>query len=209
MCLGVRTVIAIVDYDMGNVASVANMLKRVDATEVRLTRDPEVIRAAERIILPGVGAFDKGMANLSAFGLVQALNEAALERNIPVLGVCLGMHLLTRRSEEGTLPGLGWLDAETVRFKLTDSTLKIPHMGWSGVEPTRPNQLLEVGTDSRYYFVHAYHLMCDNDETVVATSNYGADFPAIVNRRNIFGVQFHPEKSHRFGMELLKRFLTV
>lgn len=204
-----RTVIAIVDYDMGNVASVANMLKRVGATEVCLTRDAEVIRSAERIILPGVGAFDKGMANLSVYGLVHALNEAALERNIPVLGVCLGMHLLTRKSEEGKLPGLGWLDAETVRFKLMDSTLKIPHMGWSGVDATRPNQLLEVGADSRYYFVHAYHLMCDNDETVVATSNYGADFPAIVNRRNIFGVQFHPEKSHRFGMELLKRFLTV
>jgi len=202
-------VIAIVDYDMGNVASVANMLKRVGAPESRLTRDPDVIRNAERVILPGVGAFDKGMENLGAFGLIEVLNDAVLERKIPVLGICLGMQLLTKRSEEGKLPGLGWLDAETVRFRLRDPNLKIPHMGWSPVAPKRASPLMPMDSDSRFYFVHSYYVQCQSGEDVDATSQYGSDFAAIVSRRNIFGVQFHPEKSHRFGMELLKRFVAI
>jgi glutamine amidotransferase len=201
--------IAIVDYDMGNVASVANMLKRIGARDAALTRDPEVLRAAERIIIPGVGAFENGMQNLEAFGLLDALNESAHGRCVPILGICLGMQLLTKRSEEGSMRGLGWIDAETIRFRATGDELKIPHMGWSEVRPTRPNPLVDAGANPRYYFVHSYHLSCASEENVIATANYGGDFPAIVNSRNIYGVQFHPEKSHRFGMDLLKRFLAV
>jgi glutamine amidotransferase len=201
--------IAIVDYDMGNVASVANMLKRVGAADATLTRDPEMLRKAERIILPGVGAFEKGMANLEGFGLLDALNEAAYDRHVPILGICLGMQLLTRQSEEGNMPGLGWIDAETIRFRVADPSFKIPHMGWSEVRVARANPLVDQEATPRYYFVHAYHLSCTNEDAVLATANYGVDFPAIVSNRNIYGVQFHPEKSHRFGMDLLKRFLAV
>lgn len=201
--------IAIVDYDMGNVASVLNMLKRIGAGDAVLTRDPGQLREASRVILPGVGAFDQGMKNLAAFGLLDALNDAALTRRVPVLGICLGMQLLSSSSEEGRLTGLGWLDSQTVRFESGAESLKIPHMGWSSVNVRRISPIIDQGSETRYYFVHAYHVMCKDADDVVATASYGIDFPAIVNRDNIFGVQFHPEKSHRFGMELLKRFVEL
>ena len=201
--------IAIVDYDMGNVASVANMLKRLGASSV-LTRDPKVLATAEKIILPGVGAFDKGMRNLSEFGLRQSLDEAALERRVPILGICLGMQLLTERSEEGNESGLGWIQAHTIRFRFPPSSqLKIPHMGWNYVKPVKPNPLISQAERSRFYFVHGYYVECAREEDVLATATYGQEFSCVVGRDNIFGVQFHPEKSHRFGMSLLEGFLRV
>lgn len=201
--------IAIVDYDMGNVASVANMLKRIGAPSV-LTRDPAVLADAEKIILPGVGAFDKGMKNLATFGLRESLDEAALERRVPILGICLGMQLLTERSEEGNEAGLGWIQGRTVRFRFPpESPLKIPHMGWNYVRPVKSNPLISNSERSRFYFVHGYYVECSREEDVLATATYGSEFSCVVSRDNIFGVQFHPEKSHRFGMGLLEGFLRV
>ena len=202
--------IAIVDYDMGNVASVANMLKRVGVSEAVLTRDPDVLRRADKIILPGVGAFDKGMRNLADFGLLEPLNEAAMGRRVPVLGICLGMQLLTKSSEEGQLGGLGWIDAQTVRFRFPETSgLKVPHMGWNYVERNRENPLLSADKRSRFYFVHAYYVTCNRTEDTIGTATYGFDFSCAINHDNVFGVQFHPEKSHRFGMALLDGFVRL
>ena len=202
--------IAIVDYGMGNVASVANMLKRIGATAPVLTRDPETLAKAERIILPGVGAFDKGMRNLSDFGLRNALDEAALVRKVPVLGICLGMQLLTGSSEEGSEKGLGWIDAETVRFRFpAESRLKVPHMGWNYAVPVRANPLIRGDQRTRFYFVHGYYVKCVRESEIIGTARYGEDFACAINRANIYGVQFHPEKSHRFGMALLEGFLRI
>lgn len=202
--------IAIVDYAMGNVSSVANMLKRVGAPEAVLTRDPDVLRHADKVILPGVGAFDKGMRNLADFGLLDVLNEAATERRVPILGICLGMHLLTKSSEEGQLKGLGWIDAQTVRFRFPeDSGLKIPHMGWNYVEASRDNPLFQTGSRNRFYFVHGYYVQCNSEEDTIGTARYGFEFACAVNHDNVFGVQFHPEKSHRFGMALLDGFVRL
>lgn len=202
--------IAIVDYDMGNVASVANMLKRLGAPEAVLTRDPDVLGRAQKVILPGVGAFDKGMENLVGFGLLDALNEAALERRVPVLGICLGMHLLTRSSEEGKRSGLGWIDAHTMRFKFPEgSDLKIPHMGWNYVDAQRENPLISSKARGRFYFVHAYYVECNRREDTIGTARYGFDFASAINHDNVYGVQFHPEKSHRFGMALLESFVKL
>ncbi len=195
---------------MGNVASVANMLRHIRADEAIITRDPDVIRGADRVILPGVGSFQTGMQNLAEFGLIDALTDAAFVRRVPILGICLGMQLLTRSSEEGQLPGLGWLDALTVRFQFEQDTgLKIPHMGWSYVRPSRANVLLADGERERFYFVHAYHVICANKKDVIGVANYGFEFACAVNRDNVFGVQFHPEKSHRYGMSLLRKFASL
>jgi glutamine amidotransferase len=205
-----RTMIAIVDYDMGNVASVTNMLKRIGVSRTVLTRDPEVLRRADKVILPGVGAFDKGMQNLTEFGLLDVLNEAALERRVPVLGICLGMHLLTRSSEEGQQRGLGWIDARTVRFRFPErSGLKVPHMGWNYVQPPRNNPLVSGSVRNRFYFVHGYYVMCNDQDDVIGVTTYGLEFACAVNHGNIYGVQFHPEKSHRFGMALLEGFVGL
>jgi glutamine amidotransferase len=202
-------VIAIVDYDMGNVASVANMLKRIGARDAFLTRDAEVLGRATSIILPGVGAFDNGMRNLRNFGLLDALNEAVLVRRVPLLGICLGMQLLTDSSEEGQLPGLGYLRATTRRFRFPrGSALKIPHMGWNYIESVHPNPIIPEDSPNRFYFVHSYYVDCADPADVIATADYGFSFPGAVQRDNVFGVQFHPEKSHRYGMKLLEKFVA-
>jgi glutamine amidotransferase len=200
--------IAIVDYGMGNIGSIANMLRKVGASAT-LTGDPEVLGQASKIILPGVGAFDNGMANLEASGLVPLLNRKALEERVPVLGICLGMQLLSRSSEEGRRPGLGWIAADTKRFQL-DSTFKVPHMGWNYVQPAKASPLTAgLPEHSRFYFVHSYHVVCDEPSDVLLASRYGIDITAAVQRDNVMGVQFHPEKSHTFGMQLLKNFAEL
>lgn len=202
--------IAIVDYDMGNVASVVNMLKRIGSPPPVLTRDPEVLRRAEKVILPGVGAFDRGMQSLVDFGLIDALNDAALVRRVPVLGICLGMQLLTRSSEEGQRPGLGWIDAETRRFRFPDEAgLKVPHMGWNYVRASRINPLIGAERRSRFYFVHGYYVTCNDPQDTIGTATYGFEFACAVNHDNVYGVQFHPEKSHRYGMALLEGFVGL
>lgn len=193
---------------MGNLGSIANMLKKVGASSA-VTSDPGVIERADKLILPGVGAFDHGMKNLAERGLIDLLNAQVFKEKKPILGHCLGLQLFTRSSEEGKREGLGCLDARTVRFKFGESNrrLKIPHMGWNTLQVQRSHPVFtDLGTDARFYFVHSYHLLCNDSETVLATTNYGYDFPSVVVRGNLLGAQFHPEKSHKYGMKFLKNF---
>jgi glutamine amidotransferase len=200
--------ITIVDYGMGNLGSIANVLKKVHA-KAAVSSEAAAIERADKLILPGVGAFDTGMKNLTERGLIPLLNAKVLQEKTPILGLCLGMQLLARRSEEGQLPGLGWLDAETVRFKFdgTHDHLKIPHMGWNTLQVCQPHPIFaDMDAESRFYFVHSYHVVCADPRTVLAKTHYGYEFVSAVARDNIVGLQFHPEKSHKFGMKLLKNF---
>lgn len=196
--------IVVVDYDMGNVGSIVNMLKKIGhAAEV--SSAPEAIGRADRLILPGVGSFDAGMANIRARGLVDVLHEKVVVEQTPVLGICLGMQLLGEGSHEGTSAGLGWIPAESV--KLSSEALRVPHMGWNELTLARPHWLFEgEPADMRFYFVHSYHVVCKDPQHLIATTHYGIDVAAAVARDHILGVQFHPEKSHRFGMQLLRNF---
>jgi imidazole glycerol-phosphate synthase subunit HisH len=205
--------IAIVDYNMGNVGSIRNMLRRIGSESV-ITSDIDEISRASKLILPGVGAFDHGMTHIEQMGLLDVLNEMVLERKTPVLGICLGMQLITRRSEEGDLPGLGWIQADTVRFQFDHQTedAKIPHMGWNVARPHRCNTLfkgLDDCEDTAFYFVHSYHVVCDDTADVLATAMHGYEFTCAIERGNILATQFHPEKSHRYGMGLLKNFVEM
>ena len=200
--------IIVIDYDMGNVGSVLNMLKKTGA-EARLSRGPEDILEADKLILPGVGAFDEGMNNLARLGYLPVLTHCVLEEKRPILGICLGMQLFMRRSEEGALPGLGWIEGDNVRFRFDsdNARLTIPHMGWNEVSPHPGSWFFEAtGQEERFYFVHSYHALCDDPANVLATTRYGYDFTSAVIKENIVGTQFHPEKSHRFGMAFLSRF---
>lgn len=200
--------VAVIDYEMGNVGSMLNMLRKL-RVRGKLTRDPDELRAAGKLILPGVGHFDQGMRNLAQFGLIDLLNDLALVQKKPLLGVCLGLQLMTRRSDEGDLPGLGWFDAETIRF-VPDaaSRLRVPHMGWNHVRATRPSLLFaDPAAEQRFYFVHSYYVRARNRGDVLATAEYGVEFDSALGRENLYGVQFHPEKSHRFGLRLLTQFL--
>lgn len=193
---------------MGNIGSIANMLRKVGA-EARISSDPSVIGAADKLILPGVGAFDQGMHNLGERGLIPLLRKKVLDEKTPILGVCLGMQLFAKGSEEGQCPGLGWLDATAIRFRAaaSDGRLKVPHMGWNTLEPQSPHPLLEgLEAQARFYFVHSFHLVCAHPSVVLTRTSYGAPFVSAIAQDNILGVQFHPEKSHRFGMQLYRNF---
>jgi glutamine amidotransferase len=196
---------------MGNLGSISNMFKKIGVSST-VSSDPRLIITAEKLILPGVGAFDNGMKNLEERGLVPFLNEAVLVKKRPILGLCLGMQLFTKQSEEGQLPGLGWLNAETVRFDFDtgQSNLKIPHMGWNTVQICQRSPLLEnIAEEPRFYFLHSYHVVCYEPPLILGETHYGHNFSSIIGRGNILGVQFHPEKSHKFGMSLLKNFAAL
>lgn len=199
--------VAIVDYGMGNLHSVARKLHRI-GIQARITSDPREILAADKLLLPGVGHFGKAMEHLVNMGLVPALYEAVMIRQTPILGICLGMQLLARRSEEGDSEGLGWIDADVVRFAIDDSRLKVPHMGWNNLSVARSSVLLkEVTEETEFYFVHAYHIVCRDSADVICKTDYGYPFASAVQRGNLYGVQFHPEKSHDAGEALLRNFL--
>lgn len=199
--------IAIIDYGVGNVGSIANMLKKV-GSEARVTGVADEIERAEKLILPGVGSFDHGIRQLRARGLVELLDRRVRQDRVPILGICLGMQLFAARSEEGGEPGLGWFDADVVRFCLPapDYSLKVPHMGWNTVQPSPAVADGWFDDTDRFYFVHAYHLVCREEADVFTRTTYGYSFVSAVRKANVLGVQFHPEKSHRFGMKLLRRF---
>lgn len=200
--------ITIIDYGMGNLGSIQNMFKRIGETAV-ITSDFEVISNSNKILLPGVGSFDKAMTRINESGLRAVLDRKALIERVPILGICLGMQMLTRSSEEGTQPGLGWIAASTKRFPLLPG-LKVPHMGWNLVTPTRESELTrDLAAEARFYFVHSYCVNVDDDKDSILKTNYGITFDAAVQHENIFGAQFHPEKSHRFGMQLLKNFARL
>lgn len=201
--------VVIVDYKMGNVGSILNMLKKVGA-RAKISGDPGDIMKADRLILPGVGTFDQGMKNLADTRIIDVLNKRVLEEKCNILGICLGMQLLTERSEEGHLAGLGWIRAETIRFKAENSNIKVPHMGWNEVKPVNKTSLFfGYNNIPRYYFVHSYHVSCKNPEDILGTSFHGYEFPSAVKKDNIMGTQFHPEKSHKYGMQLLQNFMNI
>ena len=201
--------ISIVNYAMGNLGSLLNMFKRI-GVQARIEADPEALRSAAKLILPGVGAFDAAMSRITAVpGLREVLEHKALTEQVPILGVCLGMQLLTNRSEEGTLPGLGWIPAVTRRFP-QQADLKVPHMGWNLALPTTSSPVTaEVGPEPRYYFVHSYYVTVNDPAHALMRTHYGLDFDSAIGRDNIYGVQFHPEKSHRFGMQILRNFAAL
>jgi glutamine amidotransferase len=201
--------IVIVDYGMGNLRSILNKLQRVDA-EVVISSKVEDIEKAEKLILPGVGSFAAGMENLEKYNLIPILTKKVLAEKVPILGICLGMQLFTIRSEEGNAEGLGWIDAETKQFEFERNNikLKIPHMGWNSIDIRRNSALLkDVPRNSTFYFVHSYHVCCNGTNSVVATTNYGYDFTSVIEKENVFGTQFHPEKSHKSGVRILKNFV--
>lgn len=202
--------ITIVDYGTSNLGSMRNMLKKIGAQCI-VASSPEHILSASKIIIPGVGAFDAGMRKLRQSGLVDALNEKALVEKVPVLGVCLGMQLMTRGSEEGELPGLGWLDAETVRFdQKADPDLRVPHMGWNLVAPAKQTLFAAAEGELRFYFAHSYFVRPRDPDDVLFEAHYGSHrFAAAVQTGNIVGAQFHPEKSHRFGIDFLRNFVEL
>ena len=202
--------ITIVNYGMGNLGSVQNMYKRIGVPS-EITGDPAIIAKSTKLLLPGVGAFDAAMQKIADSGLLTVLNKKVLEEKVPTLGICLGMQLLTNSSEEGILPGLGWIPAKTVKFKFApESKLKVPHMGWNYVFSKKESQLTsDLPEEPRFYFVHSYFVQCENEEHVLTTTPYGSDFHSIIQRDNVYGAQFHPEKSHKYGMKLLENFANI
>lgn len=202
--------VTIVDCGIGNIRSVQRMFEACGAT-AQIADDPNTITECRRLVLPGVGAFDAGMSALEDGRWIDVLNHVAFVRRRPILGICLGMQLLCDRSEEGRRPGLGWINADVVRVDTGgDPALKIPHMGWTVTEPVRPSPLFPaVENELRFYYVHKYRVCCKNRNQVLATARYGTTFDCAINHNNIYGVQFHPEKSHRFGMDLMRRFAAL
>ena len=199
--------ITIIDYRTGNLGSIKNMLKKIGEPSI-ITADPEEILKSSKIILPGVGAFDIGVKKLKDAGIWDVLIEKVNVQKVPILGICLGAQLMTRGSEEGEVKGFGWVDADTVKFDLEKgSKLKVPSMGWNYVHLDRDSRLFEdMSADPRFYFVHSYHFRFSDVAQVLTTSNFSYDFCSAFEKDNVIGVQFHPEKSHKFGMKLLKNF---
>lgn len=198
--------ICVIDYGLGNVGSILNMLRRI-GIEAYISSDSNEIEKADKLILPGVGSFDVGIQNLRNMNLITLLNEKVLRQNTPILGICLGMQLMTLSSEEGSEKGLGWINATTVKFSFQEN-IKVPHMGWNEVEVCKNSDLFEMESEDkdRFYFVHSYHVNCMNKEDILTSTNYYNQFASSFKRNNIYGVQFHPEKSHKFGIKLLEKF---
>jgi glutamine amidotransferase len=203
--------ISIVNYGIGNVQAIANIYRRLNIP-VQIASTAAVLAEADRVILPGVGSFDWAMTRLNNSGMREILEELVLERGRPVLGICVGMQMLAKRSDEGSLNGLGWIDAEVKKFAVEGSVerTQLPHMGWNDVEPRLRDSLFrDFGDDGRFYFLHSYYFAPTSQESVLAVTDYGGIFASCVQAGNIYGVQFHPEKSHQWGIKLLKNFAEV
>lgn len=197
---------------MGNVGSIQNMFKYI-GVESKIESNPDKIKDASKILLPGVGSFDTAMKKIREKNLLEVLNEKALKEQVPVLGICLGMQLLTNKSEEGNFEGLGWIDAQTINFEdKIDKKLKIPHMGWNIVKESNKSLLTqgfkEFG-ETRFYFVHSYFVKVEDEKNSILKTQYGIEFDSAIQKDNIFGAQFHPEKSHKFGMKLFENFARI
>lgn len=202
--------VVIIDYGVGNLRSILSKFERLKI-EAIISSDTDKIHQAEKLVLPGVGHFEAAMANLAGSGLVPVLEDMVMHRSIPLLGICLGMQLLTRGSEESRRPGLGWVAGEVKRFDFppsSDKRLRVPHMGWNQVKCTKPSPLLmDVSPDARFYFAHSYYVLSDVPEYVVGTTWYGHDFVSVIQQDNIWATQFHPEKSHQAGLQIIRNFV--
>jgi glutamine amidotransferase len=203
-------VITIIDYGVGNLGSVKNMLRKAGFESV-LASDIGSVERASKIILPGIGAFDHCMQQFNASGLRTAVTKKVIEEKAPLLGICVGLQMLMENSEEGTETGLGWISGKTVKFKKEQlGDLKIPHMGWTEVKILKTSLLTkDLGEQPRFYFVHSFHVLPHQKEDELLEASYGYDFTAGVSRDNLYGVQFHPEKSHRYGMRILENFCRI
>lgn len=205
--------IGIIDYGVGNLHSIKNILKKIGVDSL-ITNDPIDIESCDKLILPGVGAFDTAMYNYKQSGLEEVIYRKVFEQGTPILGICLGMQMMCNFSEEGSEKGLGWIDAEIIRFNFNGipntSNFKIPHMGWNKVTPLNRENLFK-GFDEkiRFYHVHSFYVKLKNEDHCLAKTNFGFDFTSAFNKGNLYGVQFHPEKSHKFGMRLLKNFSEI
>ena len=201
--------ITIVDYGMGNLGSVFNMFKKIGVAS-KITSNIEEIKSATKLLLPGVGSFDMAMQKINDSGIKEVLDQKVLIEETPILGICLGMQLLTKSSEEGKEKGLGYINASTKRFSFVDKKMKVPHMGWNIITKSSDSKLTEdFIAESRFYFVHSYYVKVVNQENAILKTNYGLDFDSAIQNKNIYGSQFHPEKSHKFGMKLLKNFSKI
>lgn len=199
--------ICIVNYGLGNPASIKNMIKKAGG-RAEITGDLAQISSADKLILPGVGHFGKGMELLKEKGLIEVLDKKANEDRVPILGICLGMQLLTKRSEEADVAGLGWIDAETIRFRPSSENYKVPNMGWLDVKPRSRNKLFDhLDSGARFYFVHSYFVRCNSENNILASSRFEDEYTSAIIKDNIMGVQFHPEKSHKFGLQMMKNFI--
>ena len=201
--------VLVIDYGVGNIASIENMLKKIGFTPV-VSNSIDALENASHIILPGVGLFDVAMKRLEELNLITALNYKVVNDKTPILGICLGMQLLTRRSEEGSMSGLGWIDAEVFRFdsRHGNEQIKVPHMGWNVVNVKKESKLFpDKNIEYRFYFVHSYYVRCFHEGDVLAETTHGGNFVSAFEKENIVGVQFHPEKSHKFGLEFFSNFM--
>jgi imidazole glycerol-phosphate synthase subunit HisH len=203
--------IAIVNYGLGNVNAFANVYKNLNI-DVKISNNANELEGADKIILPGVGSFDHAMELLNNSGMREMLDELVLGKAVPIIGICVGMQMLAKSSEEGVLPGLGWIDGEVkkVTNSANQSLIYLPQMGWNNITPIGMNKLLkELSSSSYFYFLHSYCFHCSNLDNVLATTDYGEVFASIVNAKNVYGVQFHPEKSHSNGIQLLRNFAEL
>ena len=201
--------IKIINYGMGNIGSLSKAFKRVGVNS-EVVSDLENIRETDKIILPGVGHFGRAMVNLKSQDLIQPLNYLVNSRKIPIFGICLGMQLFAKGSEECNCEGLGWIDADVKKIEVTDS-LKVPHMGWNIIRNKKESEIIknsDYNSSTSFYFVHSYYMDCYDKESILFTTNYDFEFCSGVEKDNIFGVQFHPEKSHKSGLSLIKSFAT-
>jgi len=204
-------VIAIIDYGLGNVRAFANVYHNLNIPVI-IAKKREDLKEASKLLLPGVGAFDYAMQRLNDSGMREMIDQKVLGEKIPVLGICVGMQMLAKKSEEGVLPGLGWIDAQVKKFIFPShtTTMRIPHMGWNTIQLMRSNSLLKgLDNESQFYFLHSYYFKCSNSSNAIATTNYEGEFESAVNYNNVYGVQFHPEKSHQWGILLLENFAKI
>jgi glutamine amidotransferase len=203
--------ITIIDYGSGNIHAIANIYKRLNI-EYTITNDPSILRIAEKLILPGVGDFDETMMLLGNLGIKDTLDELVIEKKIPILGVCVGMQILGNSSEEGVLKGFGWIKGCVRKLNVTELKAKphLPHMGWNTITPIRRSTVLsDIECEDGFYFLHSYYFDCEDKSDILATSSYGIEFPSAINHENVFGFQFHPEKSHQNGIKLFKNFANL
>lgn len=206
-----NTEISIIDYGAGNIGSIVNMIRKLGGTGKLVSSSTEITEA-KKLVLPGVGHFDFGMKALQDSGMVNALNTVVMDQKVPILGICLGAQLMTRSSEEGSSPGLGWFDADVRHFKHLSNgeQLRVPHIGWNHVyQKSNAAIALDLPDEPRYYFVHSYFIQADHTSDVLFTTTYGGEFVSGLHRDNLYAVQFHPEKSHKFGLKLFQNFLKI